>query len=431
MPRKVNDPMNRAMAAKDDEFYTPLSMIKAELAHYPKRLFVGKKILCNCDDPGFDRNDPGVSEFFRYFDDRFEELRLKQLVGLRYSGSSLFDGISGRAAAYTRKIVADKKGKKRYTPKRFLPGDSGGFSDREGIRQLKECDIVITNPPFSRLREFIKLMMASGKKFIIIGNLNAVGYKEIFPLIEGGKMWLGSARPNGKFIRPDGSEASASSYWFTNIPHDRREKDFLRLTKKYTAKDYPTYDNYPAIEVGKTANIPADYDGEMGVPRSFIEKHNPKQFEIVGKMRFPRPGWDRVPDLLLRNKLVADRLLIKRISAADEWVETKDLSRRALSVAGGFVYVMTNPDFPGSYKIGKTNKSVESRRKSLSATGNRKPFKVVMALRVNNAGQAEKQVHKKLAPYRESKGTEFFNPPREHLEKVLGELAGKKLRLWK
>ena len=153
--------------------------------------------MCNCDDPGFDRNDPGVSEFFRYFDDRFEELRLKQLVGLRYSGSSLFDGISGRAAAYTRKIVADKKGKKRYTPKRFLPGDSGGFSDREGIRQLKECDIVITNPPFSRWREFIKLMMASGKKFIIIGNLNAVGYKEIFPL-QDGHIWL-AAGCQGEF----------------------------------------------------------------------------------------------------------------------------------------------------------------------------------------------------------------------------------------
>ena len=434
MRRATNTSQLIAQAKQDDEFYTPREMIDAELQHYSESLFNGKRILCNCDDPD-------QSHFFRYFSDNFTALKLKRLVGIRFSGSELPYMDVGKKAAryqeppdnetpsYKRELFADKNGKKHNTGRRFLRGDTGGFEDREGRRQLADCDIVVTNPPFSRWRDFIAMLIKSKKKFAIIGNLNAVGYKEIFPLIQSGKIWLGGGpRTKGAFIRPGGSTAPAASYWYTNLPHDRRVRDEIPLTAKYSAKEYPRYDNYPAIEVGKVKNIPADYYGEMGVPRSFIEKHNPRQFEIVGKMRFPRPGWDKVPELRVNGRAKADRLLIKRAGAAADWKETKDLTRNSIfGNAGGFVYVAVIPGDTGWFKIGKTNTTVAAR-----VTGdafNRVKPKVVMALEVANAGMAEKQIHDALRQYRK-KGTEFFNPPRKYLEQELSHLAQKKIRLW-
>ena len=400
MPRRAtNTSQLVSQANQDDEFYTPRGMIEAELAHYSPALFRGKRILCNCDDPYH-------SEFFKYFAENFSALQLRRLVGLRYSGSALsfFDNSrqadTFRAARYQvpsdkdtppfkRTLFVGKDGKKHDTGRCFLRGDTGGFDDREGERQLADCDIVCTNPPFSKWRKFIAMMIKSKKKFIIIGNLNAVGYKEIFPLIQSGKMWLGADSCKGAFIRPKGGESKLGfAVWFANLPHARRGKrGEIPLTAKYSARDYPRYDNYPAIEVGRVKDIPADYDGEMGVPRSFIEKHNPRQFEIIGKMRFPRPGWDRVPELRVRGKAKADRFLIRRAGAAADWKETKDLERRSVfGDAGGFVYIAVVKGEEG-FKIGKTNTSVAERVKR-DAFSSEKP-KVVMALEVANAGMAE------------------------------------------
>ncbi len=440
MPRATNTSQLIAQANQDDEFYTPREMIEAELTHYDTALFRGKKILCNCDDP--DR-----SEFFKYFARNFSALKLRRLVGLRYSGSALLfrddarKEIDRRAAryqipidsetpAYQLTLDADENGNPHSAGRRFLPGgDTGGFDDREGKRQLADCDIVVTNPPFSKWREFIAMMTKSKKKFIVIGNLNAVGYKEVFPLIQGGKIWLGAANCKGAFIRPGGGESKLGfAVWYTNLPHARRDRDEIPLVAKYTAKKYPRYDNYPAIEVRRVEDIPADYDGEMGVPRSFIEKHNPRQFEIVGKMRFPRPGWDKVPDLRIRGRMTADRLLIRRAGASADWKECKDLTRRSIfGNAGGFVYVAVVRGEEG-FKIGKTNTTVADRVKR-DAFHSESP-KVVMALEVANAGMAEKQIHDALASYRKT-GTEFFNPNREYLEQELTRLAQKPIRLWR
>ena len=438
MPRATNTSQLMAYANQDDEFYTPREMIEKELVHYPKSLFYNKKILCNCDDPDH-------SEFFKYFADNFDNLKLKRLVGLRYSGSVLpynddakksdtFKAaryqvpIDSDNPAFKRTLFADKNGKKHGTGRCFLRGDDGGFGAPEGKRQLADCDIVVTNPPFSRWREFIAMLIKSRKKFIVIGNLNAVCYSEIFPLIQNGKMWLGGGpRTKGLFIRPNGSNASAASYWYTNLKHDRKNCE-IPLKEKYSAKDYPRYDNYPAIEVSRVKNIPADYNGEMGVPLSYLEKHNPKQFEIVGKIRFPRPGWNRVPDFRVRGRIIAHRLLIRSAGVSADWKECKDLSRSStFGSAGGFVYVAVIPGDAGWFKIGKTNTTVAERVKRDAFS--RKTPKVVMALEVANASIAEKQIHDALVQYRK-KGTEFFNPKREYLEQELTRIAQKPIRLW-
>lgn len=438
MGRATNIKLIEAQSVPDDEFYTPRDMIEAELQYYDPRLFKGKRILCNCDDPDH-------SEFFRYFADNFGKLKLRRLVGLRYSGSALpfrndpRKAVTFRAAryqvpidaanpAFKRVLFADKNGKKRGTGRCFLSGDTGGFSDREGLRQLKDCDIVVTNPPFSRLREFIVLLIKNKKKFLFIGNMNAVGYKEIFPLIQNGSIWLGAAGCKGEFIRPKNKGTSKLGFavWFTNLRHNRREREFISLKAEYSAKAYPSYDNYPAIEVSRVKDIPVGYEGEMGVPRSFVEKHNPRQFEIVGKMRFPRPGWNRVPELRVRGRPVADRLLIRRSGAGANWVERKDIDRNSIyGNAGGFVYVATKKGEKG-YKIGKAE-NVANRLKR-DAFSRQKP-KAVMSLEVHNRHQAEKQVHDALALYR-TEGAEWFDVSRKELEKVLTIIAGKPVRLW-
>ena len=435
MPRATNSSLGKERATQDDEFYTPREMIDAELQHYPAALFREKRILCNCDDPD-------QSHFFQYFADNFASLELKRVVGIRFSGSSLpYVNVEKEAARYQeppdketppykRELFADKGGKRRNSGRRRLEqGDTGGFDDREGLRQLKNCDIVITNPPFSRWREFVTTLVKSKKKFIIIGNLSAVGYKEIFPLIQNGKMWLGAKGCKGAFIRPGGRCSKLGfAVWFTNMKHQKRDRGEIPLTAKYTAKDYPRYDNYAAIEVSKTKNIPKDYAGVMGVPLSFLSKWNPKQFEILGVANSARwIGYECLTRIHKRAKY--DRLIIRQAGVAADWKETKDLTRcSTFGNAGGFVYVAVIPGDPGWFKIGKTNTSVNDRVKR-GAFSRKKP-KVVMALEVANAGIAEKQIHDSLRFYRES-GTEFFNPPRKNLEHVLTQLAKKPVRLWK
>jgi len=316
-----NETLQKANLAKKDEFYTQLTDIEAEMRHYWEH-FRGKVIFCNCDDPY-------ESNFFKYFAMNFNFLGLKKLIATSYSGSPiagqqlpLFDGgNAGAASSNTRmpyKIeiteVTDenadgavdlsdveyliKNRKNVLTP---LKGN-GDFRSPESIELLQEADIVVTNPPFSLFREYVTQLMEFEKKFIIIGSKNAITYKDIFKFIKEGRMWLGNGFPNGNaFFRiPAGytREWADGVYnpetglvkfrnvgWFTNLDFKKRHET-ITLYKRYTPEEYPRYVNYDAIEVSKVAEIPCDYDGEMGVPITFLDKYNPEQFEIIGSSRF-------------------------------------------------------------------------------------------------------------------------------------------------
>jgi len=299
------------------------------------------------------------------------------------------------------------------------------------LRQLKDCDSVVTNPPFSKFHKFMEILVKSNKKFVIIGNLNAVVYKQFFPLILSNKVWLGADTCKGAFIRPDGGESKLGfAVWFTNMKHNRREKDKIKLTEKYTGKAYPRYDNYDAVEVAKVENIPDNYHGVMGVPVNFLQKHNPRQFEIVGSNR----GVGQDPNGVygrgskIKGRETFKRIFIKKVGAKAGWRETKDLTKRSsFGDAGGFIYVAVVPGDKDWYKIGKTNTSVAERVKRDAF--NRKKPEVVMSLEVVNATMAEKQIHDALGFFRD-KGTEFFKLPQKELERVLGALAGKRIKLW-
>lgn len=296
-----NAPLNQAKKAKQDEFYTQRSDIEKELAHY-KPHFNGKTVLCNCDDL-FE------SEFFRYFAINFNHLGLKKLIATSYAGSrkpykaivtKLYD-ITGDGV----EDMLDIEGLFRQNENvlELLNGDNvygaGDFRSRECIEFLKEADIVCTNPPFSLWREYISLLMEYKKQFLIIGNVNSATCKEIFPMIEQNKMWLGCSIHSGdrEFRVPEKYPLQAAGFrvdengtkyirvkgvrWFTNLDYKQRH-DNLILYKRYTPEEYPKYDNYNAIEVSKTAEIPCDYDGVIGVPITFLDKYNPDQFEILG-----------------------------------------------------------------------------------------------------------------------------------------------------
>lgn len=316
-----NTSLSKANTAKKDEFYTQLSDIEAEMRHY-KEQFRDKVIFCNCDDPY-------ESNFFKYFAMNFNFLGLKKLIATSYSGSpvatkqlSLFDvkGLDVPAGDARRpyKIeiteVNDENAdgavdlsdveyllKNRKNALTLLK-EGGDFRSAECIELLKEADIVITNPPFSLFREYIAQLMEYDKKFIIIGSKNAITYKDIFKFIQEGRIWLGNGFPNGNaFFRipaeysrewADGvynPETGLVKFrnvgWFTNLDFKKRHET-ITLYKHYTPAEYPRYVNYDAIEVSKTAEIPCDYDGEMGVPITFLDKYNPEQFEIIGSSRF-------------------------------------------------------------------------------------------------------------------------------------------------
>lgn len=297
MPKKIkNRSLNNARDAKQDEFYTKLSDIEREVKHY-KQHFKGKVIYCNCDDPR-------VSNFFHFFSHNFEKLGLKKLITTCYKNEdmSLFSHGDSDRAVYLE-YDGDRNGNNVPDPEeigiRQMRGD-GDFRSEESIELLKQADIVVTNPPFSLFREYVAQLIEYDKKFLIIGSQNAIAYKEIFNLIKDGKIWLGSKSGDMAFKVPDHYEPRATRYWedsdgqkwrslgnacwFTNLDFSKRHENLI-LYKTYNPEDYPVYANYDAIEVGKTSDIPADYDGAMGVPITFLDKHNPDQFEILGSSR--------------------------------------------------------------------------------------------------------------------------------------------------
>jgi len=271
--KSKNKNLSRARSKKNDEFYTELPDIENELIHY-RGHFRNKVVLCNCDDPF-------VSNFFKYFSYNFEFLGLKKLITVCYKNQNLeafSKNLSERAIylEYDGFKVGERLPNIEDIGVKYLKGD-GDFRSDECIELLKQADVVVTNPPFSLFREYVSQLIKYEKKFLIIGNGNAVTYKEIFPLIKNNQIWLGVTTPK-LFLKSLGPLV----YWFTNLSHKKRNEELI-LIKKYEGneKDYPKYKNYDAIEVSKVANIPKDYYGVMGVPISFLEKYNPDQFEIV------------------------------------------------------------------------------------------------------------------------------------------------------
>jgi hypothetical protein len=311
MPNKT---LNAAKLAKKDEFYTQMTDIERELRHYWPH-FKDKVVLCNCDDPY-------ESNFFKYFALRFNQLGLKKLICTCYNGSPIqgnellldFGDTDQQPLKPAYKVeiteVCDMNGdgavdlsdvrillqNDRNTRSELKTGD---FRDPECIALLQEADIVVTNPPFSLFREYVAQLMEHGKKFLIIGNVNAITYKEVFPLIKDNKIWLGLSITSGdrKFNVPNdyplnaagcGIDADGKRFirvkgvrWFTNLDHKKRHEE-MDLVCRYSSEDYPSYFNFQGIEVGKTADIPYDHDGIMGVPITFLDKYNPEQFEIIG-----------------------------------------------------------------------------------------------------------------------------------------------------
>lgn len=293
-----NKSMHAAKRNKNDEFYTQLADIERELYHYRDH-FRGKVVYCNCDDPE-------ESNFFKYFSLKFEDLGLKRLIATCYSA----DG-RGRVLIYD----GDKNGNRVPDPEeievRQLEGD-GDFRSPESIALLQEADIVVSNPPFSLFREYIAQLVEYDKKFLVIGNVNSITYKEIFPLIKDNRLWLGYNCVR-HFSQPDGSTfETARTFWYTNLDHDKR-RTALRLVEAYSPDKYPTYDNYDATEVSRAVDIPMDYYGIMGVPITFLDKYCPEQFEIVGidrELMYEATG--RVSRFFLNGKEVYARILIKR-----------------------------------------------------------------------------------------------------------------------
>lgn len=290
----LNKNLRAAKANKKDEFYTQLTDIEKELKHYAK-YFNGKTVFCNCDDPW-------VSNFFKFFANKFEQFGLKRLITTCYKNQNpdLFSQHKSEKAIYLE-YYGDKDGDRVPSPEEigvnYLKGD-GDFRSPECVELLKQADVLVTNPPFSLFRDYVKLAMKHKKKFIIMGHQNAISYKEIFKLIKENKIWLGVDNFGTKWFgvndnydittesrkKIEGGKkffSMGSVVWFTNLDIKKRH-DSLLLVKKYNPKDYPKYDNYNAINVNKYTDIPVDYDGVMGVPITFIDKYNPEQFEIIG-----------------------------------------------------------------------------------------------------------------------------------------------------
>ena len=343
-----NSNLQQANKAKQDEFYTQLVDIEKELRHY-KEHFKGKTVFCNCDDPY-------ESNFFKYFAMNFNFLELKKLIATCYDNSPfagdelpLFapENTQGKKKAYKIEIteVTDENGdgaidladvelliKNHKNTLTILQGN-GDFRSAECIELLKEADIVVTNPPFSLFREYMAQLMQYEKKILIIGNVNSITYKEIFPLIKENRLWLGASIHSGdrEFAVPDSYPLAAAGFridengrkyirvkgvrWFTNLDYPQRHEELV-LYKRYTPEEYPKYDNYDAINVSKTVEIPYDYTDVMGVPITFIDKFNPDQFEIIGATESEGKGfscglWDEASGIA--QPLVNGEKLYKRI----------------------------------------------------------------------------------------------------------------------
>jgi hypothetical protein len=304
-----NTDLHTANKWKNDEFYTQLSDIEKEMVHY-RDYFKGKVVFCNCDDPE-------ESNFWHYFAQAFEFLWLKKLIATHYDPEK---------PSYKLEIISDINGDGRINKLdtiRTPLQQNGDFRSPECIEILEEADIVVTNPPFSLFREYVAQLQEYDKEYIIIGNQNAITYKEVFKLIKDEKLWLGHSIHSGdrefrvpeyyplnaiwsridehgnKYIRIKGIR------WFTNLDYKERHEDLL-LYKKYTPEEYPKYDNYDAINVDKTKDIPKDYTGAIGVPITFLDKYNPEQFEII---KF-RKGNDE-KDLCINGKCPYFRIIIR------------------------------------------------------------------------------------------------------------------------
>lgn len=263
----TNTNLHNAKRVKNDEFYTRFEDIEAEVMKYRKQ-FRDKVVYLPCDDPAEKK-----SEFWSFFVANFESFGLKKLIATHYEENG---------QAY--KIWIDRDNDLNHDDGDAIQEDltgNGDFRSPECIEILKECDIVCTNPPFSLFREFVNVIMTHGKQCLIIGNQNAFTYAEIFELIKNNRLWTGYNMVK-EFNQPDGSiKKFGNVCWFTNMKTSKRDEEQV-LTKTYNPIDYPTYENYNAIEVGKVVNIPKDYDGVMGVPITFIDKYNPNQFIIIG-----------------------------------------------------------------------------------------------------------------------------------------------------
>ncbi len=368
-----NSDLGVAKTAKKDEFYTQLTDIEKEMRYYRKH-FQGKTILCNCDDP-FESN------FFKYFVLNFNRLGLKKLIATCYATSPIMgsqlkyhtDSSGQMSFSFDDEPVTDDNAKRPYkavvtmvydktgdggvdmfdVAELFKSGENqlseldgdGDYRSPECLELLQEADIVVTNPPFSKFREYVGTLMEYHKDFIIIGNVNALKYKEIFPYVMSNKIWLGASIHSGDraFFVPDDysldasgcgiDEATGRKYirvkgvrWYTNLDMKQRHEELI-LVKRYNSENNPTYDNYNAIEVSKTADIPCDYAGIMGVPITFFDKFNPDQFEIIwqasGNTRASAPpevlrqlGYkpskeDRGGCCLLNGKRTYDRVFIR------------------------------------------------------------------------------------------------------------------------
>ncbi|MDD6560930.1 MAG: adenine-specific methyltransferase EcoRI family protein [Lactimicrobium massiliense] len=350
-----NSNLNDSARNKQDEFYTQLSLIENELKHY-KQHFKGKTVLCNCDDP-FESN------FFKFFAMNFNSLGLKKLISTCYASSPVAgkeleyyvesDGqlsflpspnavpVNERHHPYRVEIteVKDENGdgrtdladvefllKNKKNTMTLLDGD-GDFRSPECINLLKQADIVCTNPPFSLFRDYMAQIVEYKKDFLIIGNLNAVKYKEILPLFMTDKVWLGYNSGHYWFKVPDSYEEKKTDFkidesgqkwrrmgnicWYTNLDTEKRHED-MTLFRTYSPEKYPKYDSYDAIEVSKTADIPCDYYGTIGVPITFMTKHNPDQFEIIGVLNSGSANKYDFAKAILNGKQLYARILIRR-----------------------------------------------------------------------------------------------------------------------
>ena len=361
-------PGNTALSLRNrspkDEFYTQMTDIEAELRHY-KEQFRGQIILCNCDDPY-------ESNFFKYFAMNFNHLGLKKLIATCYAGSPIageqlpFSDLPsfGQAVdkqAYKVEITqvpdANNDGAIDLCDVEYLlkndgnvlmplEGD-GDFRSPECVALLQESDVVVTNPPFSLFREYVTQLGTFGKKFLILGDQNAITYEEVMSQVMANNLWFGYENGGTKWFRvPDNYDITTESrkkvvdgiqyfsmgriYWYTNLDTAKRH-EFITLYRKYTPEDYPTYTNYPAIEVSRVSDIPMDYEGAMGVPITFLDRYNPQQFQILGSSRLLSEPMARhakqgtymqggprfyVPESDGTHRRLYDRLVIRRIGAA-------------------------------------------------------------------------------------------------------------------
>lgn len=352
MPGNRN--LHASRSDKADEFYTQLSLIESELKHY-KPFFRGKVVFCNCDDP-FESN------FFKYFAMNFNSLGIKKLIATCYASSpimfSQLDLFSGETTVYRengdrkpykieisevkdenndgRVDLADVEYLLRNRKNALtLLKDDGDFRSEECIKLLKQSDVVVTNPPFSLFREYMAQLLEYQKSFIIIGNQNAVTYREIFPLIRNNKIWLGYNNGHFWFKVPDSYEEKKTDFkidkdgqkwrrmgnicWYTNVDIEKRHEK-MTLFRFYSAQVYPTYDYFDAIEVSRTLDIPCDFFGIMGVPITFMQYYSPDQFEIVGKIDTGEINEYNLANPIVNGKALYKRIAIKRKQdRGDEW----------------------------------------------------------------------------------------------------------------